>query len=94
MPVGKDKWNAGRKWEPLQVRILAFLKTNRDKGFSDNEIYAGLGYKTGKSFWDILSEIANLLTIQNASETLVKKGIIKAKIVKEPVGEITYYMIA
>ena len=94
MPVGKDKWNAGRKWESLQVRILAFLKANRDKGFSDNEIYAGLGYKTGKSFWLILAGIANLLTIQNALDVLVKEGIIKAKIVKETVGEITYYMIA
>ena len=94
MPVGKDKWNAGRKWETIQARILAFLKTNRDKGFSNNEIYAGLGYKTGKSFWDILAEIANILTIQNALETLVKEGSIKAKIVKETVGEVTYYMVA
>ena len=94
MPVGKDKWNAGRKWEPLQVRILAFLKTNRDKGFDDNEIYTGLGYKRGKSFWLILAEIANLLTIQNALDALAKEGSIKAKIVKETVGEITYYMIA
>ena len=94
MPVGKDKWNAGRKWETMQVRILAFLKTNRDKGFSDDEIYRGLGYKKGKSFWFILAEIANLLIINNALETLVKDGSVKAKIVKETVGEITYYMVA
>ena len=94
MPIDEDKWNAGRKWETLQVRILAFLKTNRDKGFSDNEIYAGLGYKKGKSFWLILSEIANLLTINYALETLVKEGSVKAKIVKETVGEVTYYMVA
>jgi len=94
MPVGKDEWNAGRKWEPLQVRILAFLKTNRDKGFDDNEIYTGLGYKTGTGFWDIMAEIANLLTIQNALDALVKEGSIKAKTVKKTVGEITYYMVA
>jgi len=94
MPVSKDKWNAGRKWEPLQVRILAFLKANQDKGFSDNEIYVGLGYNTGKSYWLILAEIANLLTVQNTLNALVKEGIIKAKIVKETVGEITYYMVA
>ena len=94
MPVCKDEWNAGRKWETLQVRILAFLKTNRDKGFDHNEIYTGLGYKSGKSFWDIMAEIANLLTIQNALDALVKEGNIKAKIVKKTVGEITYYMVA
>ena len=94
MPVGKDEWNTGRKWEPLQVRILSFLNANQDKGFSNNEIYAGLGYKTGKSFWLILAGIANLLNIQNTLDALVKEGIIKAKIVKETVGEITYYMVA
>ena len=94
MPVGKDKWNTGRKWEPLQVRISAFLKANQDKGFSVNELYIGLGYKTSSGFWALQAEIANLLDIKKASETLVKKGIIKAKIVKETVGEITYYMNA
>ena len=72
----------------------SILNDQPRQGFSDNEIYAGLGYKTGKSFWDILAEIANLLTIQNVLDALVKEGIIKAKIVKETVGEITYYMIA
>ena len=94
MPVGKDEWNAGRKWETLQARILAFLKTNRDKGFTADEIHNGLGYKTGPSFWEILAKIANMLLIQNALETLVKEGSIKAKIVKETVGDITYYMVA
>ena len=94
MPVGKDEWNAGRKWETTQVRILAFLKTNRDKGFSANEIHNGLGYKAGTSFWLILAEIANMLLIQNALEALVKEGSVKAKIVKETVGEVTYYMVA
>jgi len=94
MPVGKDEWNAGRKWETLQVRILAFLKTNRDKGFTADEIHNGLGYKTESGFWDILAKIANILSIQNALETLVKEGSVKAKTVKETIGEVTYYMVA
>ena len=94
MPISKDKWNAGRNWEPLQVRILAFLKANQDKGFSVDELYIGLGYKKSSGFWALQAEIANLLDIKNTSETLVKKGIIKAKIIKETVGEITYYMAA
>ena len=94
MPVGKDKWNAGRTWETLQLQILNFLKNNRDTGFSDEEIYCGLGYKTTKDFWDVMAKIANLLAINNALEVLVKEGSIKAKIVKEKIGEITYYMVA
>jgi hypothetical protein len=94
MPVSEDEWNAGIKWETLQLRILTFLKTNRDKGFNDNEIYHGLGYTTSKDFWDILAKIANLLAINNALEILVKEGSVKAKIIKEPViGDITYYMV-
>lgn len=94
MPVSKDKWNTGRTWETLQLRILNFLKDNRDSGFSDEEIYNGLGYKTTKDFWDVMAKIANLLAINNALEILVKEGSIKAKTVKEKVGEITYYMVA
>ena len=95
MPVSKDEWTAGIRWETLQLRILTFLKTNRDKGFNDNEIYHGLGYTTSKDFWDILAKIANLLAINNALEALVKEGSVKAKIIKEPViGDITYYMVA
>jgi len=95
MPVGKDEWNAGRKWETVQVRILAFLKTNRDKGFTADEIHNGLGYKTGSGFWGIMAKIADILIIQNALEALVKEGSIRAKkIVKETVGESTYYMVA
>jgi len=94
MPVGKDEWNAGRKWESIQARILAFLKTNRDKGFTADEIHNGLGFKTGSGFWEIMAKIANMLTIQNALEALVKEGSVKAKIVKETVDEFTYYMVA
>ena len=94
MPVGKDKWNAGRTWDTLQLRILTFLKANRDEGFSDEEIYHGLGYKTTSDFWEIMAKIANLLAIDNALETLVKEGSVKAKTVKETVGDITYYMVA
>ena len=94
MPVGKDEWNAGRKWETIQVRIIALLKTHRDKGFTAEEIHNGLGYKTGPGFWEILAKIANMVLIQNALETLVKEESVKAKIVKETVGEVTYYMVA
>jgi len=34
------------------------------------------------------------LTIQNALDALVKEGSVKAKIIKETIGEVTYYMVA
>jgi hypothetical protein len=94
MPINKDEWNKGRKLETIEVRIIRFLKSNRDKGFSAEEIHNALGYKTGPGFWDILAKIANMLIVQNALDLLVKEGSIKAKIVKEAIGEVTYYMVA
>ena len=91
MPVDKDEWDAGRKWETLEARILTFLENNPDKGFTANEIYQGLGYRYGTDFWGFIGGVAMLSTIQNALETLVKEGSVKAKIVKQKIGEETYY---
>lgn len=91
MPVHKDEWDAGRKWETLEARILTFLQNNPDKGFTANEIYDGLGYRHGTDFFGFIGGLATLGTIQNALETLVKEGSVRAKIVKQKIGEDTYY---
>ena len=92
MPVGRDEWDAGRKWETLEARILVFLKANRGQGFKIWEIYQGLGYRTQSGLGGIILGAANLWVIENALESLVKEGSVKAKIVKEAIGEDTYYM--
>ena len=48
-------------------------------GFTADEIHSGLGYKKGSGFWGIMAKIADILVIQNALETLVKEGSVKAK---------------
>lgn len=95
MPVDKDEWDAGRKGETLEARILTYLRNNRDKGFTYREIFSGLGYRGARpqdDFWGFVYGVALISTIQHALETLVKQGSVKAKIVKEKIGEGTYYM--
>ena len=92
MPVDKNEWDAGRKWETLEARILTFLRKNPRKGFKITEIYHGLGYQHGGDFWGLIGGVATFSAIQNALDTLVKERTVKAKIVKEAIGEGAYYM--
>ena len=92
MPVDKDEWDAGRKWETLEAQILTFLQNNRGKGFKITEIYHGLGYRTGADFLGLIGGVAMFSAIQDTLKTLVKEGSVKAKIVKETIGEDTYYL--
>jgi len=94
MPIGKDEWDAGRKWETLEARILLFLRNNASKAFTANDIYRGLGYRYGSDFWGFIGGVAALWAIGKALETLVKEGSIQAKIIKQDIGEETYYMAA
>lgn len=93
MPVDKNEWDAGRKWETLEARILKFLRDNRDKAFNDMEILSGVGYRTStENIWTIIVGWARISTVQSALKALVKEGTVKAKIINEAIGETTYYM--
>lgn len=95
MPVDKNEWDAGRKWETLEARILVYLRSNRGQGFTIGEIYSSLGYRSIRPLDDPLGFILGagmVWVIQNALGTLVKEGSVKAKIVKQHIGEDTYYM--
>lgn len=69
------------------------MRKDPGKGFTANEIYQGLGYRYGTDFWGFIGGVAALWTIQNALETPVKEGSVKAKIVKQRFGEDTYYVV-
>jgi len=52
----------------------------------------GLGINTQvKDFWSLIGGVAGFYAVQNALENLVKEGTVKAKIVKQTIGEDTYY---
>lgn len=94
MPIGKDEFNSGRTQDTIEGQILSLLKGNRNNAFSSVEIMSSLGYIADiKDFWSTVGFIALSLRIDNALNTLIKEGSVKAKKVKQKSGvEETYYM--
>lgn len=91
MPISNEEWKAGRTLDTLEAQILAFLKQNK-KPFNITEIMSGLGYNTQiKDFGSLIHGIASYWVFQNALEKLVNEGIVKARIIKQPFGEDTFY---
>lgn len=93
MPVDKNEWNAGRKWETLEEQILFFLRNNRDKGFTSTDIFHSLGYKVNlENILTFIGSVVSIYSVNEALKTLLKEGTVQAKIVKQQIGEETYYM--
>lgn len=93
MPIKKDEWDRGRKWNTTEERILTFLRNNKNTGFTNSEILDGIGYKARvDDFRSFIGVAAAFWSINDALNTLIKEGTVKAKIVKKAVGEETYYM--
>jgi len=91
MPISNEEWNDGRTRETLEAQILAFLRQN-PKPFNFNDIIYGLGYGIEiKDFGSFVSGVARVWLFQNAIERLVREGKITARIIKQSIGEETYY---
>lgn len=91
MSISNEEWNAGRTWETLEARILIFLKQSK-KPFDITEIMNGLGYNIQvKDFWSLIGGVASYWSVQKALDNLVREGTVKAKIIKQQIGEQTYY---
>lgn len=90
MSITNEEWNAGRTWEALEAQILTYLQKNQ-KPFNISAIVKGIGYREGKGvlglFWDVVSVWA----VRNALENLIEEGTVKARIIKQQIGEETYY---
>jgi len=92
MPIGKDEWDAGRTYETVEAKILTFLRKNRNKGLTLTEIFQGLGYKVTIGSWGIIGAFIGAYEVQNALENLVNEKTVKARVIRNAVGEETYYM--
>jgi hypothetical protein len=44
-----------------------------------------------RDFWSFIGGMASVWAVQNALENLVKEGTVEAKIIRQPIGEQTYY---
>ena len=93
MPIKKDEWDRGRKWDTTEEQILTFLRNDRDTGFTSSEILNGIGYRVRvHDFGSLLGAVATSWSVDNALNALIEEGTVKAKIVQKAVGEETYYM--
>lgn len=91
MSLSNEEWNEGRTRETLEAQILAFLRQN-SKPFNFNGIVYGLGYGIEiKDFGSFVSGVARIWLFQNAIERLIREGKITARIIKQSIGEETYY---
>ena len=93
MPIKKGEWDRGRKWDTTEEQILTFLRNNKNTGFTSSEIIDGIGYRARvHDFGSFIGTVASVWLINDALNTLIKEGAVKAKIVQETIGEETYYM--
>ena len=91
MPISDEEWKAGKTMGTLEANILAFLKQNQ-KPFNIAEIISGLGYNTQiEEFGSFISGVASYWVFQKALDKWVNEGAVKARIIKNPFGEQTYY---
>ena len=94
MPISRDEWNSGRTWETDEAKILRFLDEHKDSAFTDVEIFTGVGYQVPND--NLLVFGMSVIVFSNFRGKLVllaKEGKIRARTVKKPIGEETYYTI-
>ncbi len=91
MAISNEEWNEGRTRETIEAQILTFLKQNQ-KPYTLTGIMYGLGYNIEiKDFGSFIGGIASYWLFQNAIERLMREGKVQARIIKQPIGQETYY---
>jgi len=94
----KDKGNA---LDTLEVQIVNFLRRNRGRVCTKEEIASGLCFlpsnyyrvKSVESLTDTLSNVSSIWLVQEAIKKLLKEEKIFMKKVKTNLEEETYYMV-
>ncbi len=91
MPVDNDEWDSGKVY-PVEDRIMSFLnkKDNVNRAFNLVNIMEGLGYLVTKE--PMSYELA--IHVRKGLDKLVEEKKIEKKVIKETVGEETYYRSA
>lgn len=92
MPIKKGEWDRGRKWNTTEEKVLTFLRKNKDTAFTSSEVYSGIYRASGHGFLSLIGAIVTSMSVDDALNTLIKEGTVKAKIVQGTVGEETYYL--
>jgi hypothetical protein len=99
MSISKDEFEKGKKKDPLEEKIVDFLKKNKDEAFTGTEIAESIGIKVIDvnedwitSFFEILKD--NLPSGVMFSFYRVLDGLVREnKIIKGKIDSEDYYSI-
>jgi hypothetical protein len=92
MPIGKEEWNSGSRYDTFEKQILSFLRKNQDIAYTLPEIVSALGYNIEiRDFGSFVGGVAGYWLFQNSIENLVKEGSLEARKITQNTGEQTYY---
>jgi hypothetical protein len=93
MPIKKEEFESGRSWDTLEGQILSYLRANRSSAFTLSDILNALGHTPQiKDFGGLIGFVTGSWMFQNALDSLMKEGSVRAKRVKTLSGEQIYYM--
>lgn len=94
MPVDDDEWNNGRSSDTRKEKVLAFLESTEDQGWSAAEIAEEIGeggYEGGDSLFGAVSSALGVALVKDDLEDLAKDGEIKKKSITGQSGDTDYY---
>jgi hypothetical protein len=87
MPIEIDEFNRGKHDQEVQKDILDFLRTNRTKAFTIEEILEGIGHKK-------ITDDPNLMVMHLISYSIILGQLIKDRRIKSKIIDYrNYYMI-
>ena len=84
MPIDKGSFNKGRIISTTEQAVLNFLRTHRDKAYTQRELAAAVGVAKGQNF---LLDLLDSFTFTSILETLVKER----EITKREIQGTVYY---
>lgn len=87
MPIEIDEFNRGKHDQEVQKEILDFLRANRTRAFTIEEILEGIGYK--KNVADPNLMVMPLISYSVILGQLIKDRRLKSKMIDNKI----YYMI-
>jgi hypothetical protein len=87
MPIEIDEFNRGKHDQEVQKEILDFLRANRTRAFTIEEILEGIGHK--KNIDDPNLIVIQLISYSVILGQLIKDRRLKSKIIDNKI----YYMI-
>ena len=87
MPIEIEEFNKGKHDQEVIKEILEFLRANRTKAFTIEDILEGIGHKEGTGDPNLM--IMQLISYSTIMGQLIKDRRIKSKII----GYKNYYMI-